>query len=29
MDTKSLPRQQHLSGVLKMDSACGARGPQF
>ena len=29
MGTKSLPGQRHPSGVLKVDSVCGARGPLF
>ena len=29
MGPKSLPEQRHPSGVLKADSACGARSPRF
>ena len=29
MGMKSLPRQRHPVGMLKVDSACGARGLRF
>ena len=29
MGKNLLPRQQHQSGMFKVDSDCGARGPWF